>query len=409
MRKIVIIVFFLFLNLYSLLSESSIYKGNFTSDWGGLRPVLSEKGFEIGSRYIFELWNVAKKAEGQESSYYIQNIDIDFVFDFEKLFGIKGGKLLFDLQGMEGENPNFRYVRSFQGISNIEAWNNFLIYEFWYQQNLFNDKLSLLVGLFDLNSEFDSKITNSNFITPAHGIGTDLGLTGRLGPSIFPVTSLALRARYTFSEDFYFSLAFFDGIPGDTNNLRGTHVVLKNTDGLLVIGEANLFREIFYNAVYAPVLKLGFWYYTNRYTHIVSDIRQWGVYAAVENNVYREKRDKSQGLNVSLRVGYSDPETNFTDVFVGLAFEYKGLIPTRGNDYVGFALAYSDLTPYFHKRFNNEVYSDHHHDLNFELFYKLHATGFLFIQPVFSYYISPAFNNIFHDYFAAGVRMYVQM
>jgi len=70
-------------------------------------------GFELKSRYIFEYWNVEKKFKKQPDSIYIQNIDIDFIFDFEKIFGWKGASKLFDLQGMNGENPNSSIVCSF--------------------------------------------------------------------------------------------------------------------------------------------------------------------------------------------------------------------------------------------------------------------------------------------------------
>lgn len=51
------------------------------------------------------------------------------------------------------------------------------------------------IGLYDLNSEFDALDDAGLFINSAFGVGTDIGLTGVNGPSIFPVTSLAVRAR----------------------------------------------------------------------------------------------------------------------------------------------------------------------------------------------------------------------
>lgn len=406
--KYIILFSFAFISFANSVQKFNNWD-NLTGDWGGLRNTLSDNGFDLESRYLFELWSLPFQKNEKRTSFYIQNIDIDFLFDFEKLFGIKGASLLFDLQGINGENPNVMVVASLQGVSNIEAWNNFLIYELWYKQTLLDDKLSILAGLFDLNSEFDVMYTKSNFLTPADGIGTDLALTGKLGPSIFPLTSLALNLKYDFTDNFNFSLAFFDGMPGDINNLKGTHIVLKNTDGLLVIGESKLFPTIFTNGDKGPFLKFGFWYYTDRYTHIVSGIKQWGIYASAEKSIFREKGNRNQGLDASIRIGYSDPKTNFTDIFFALSFQYKGLITNRDDDYCGIALAYSELTLFFHERFSKEVFADHHKDVSIEFFYKLRTMNFLFFQPVINYFFSPALNTGSHEYITAGIRMYVQI
>jgi porin len=376
---------------------------------GGARTYLSEKGFDVKSRYVFDIFQVQKHFNLQPSSFYIQNIDIDFIFDLEKILGIKNAILLFDLQGMNGKNPNFSIIRSFQGVSNIEAWNNFLIYEFWYQQKLCDDKLSLLLGLFDLNSEFDVSPAKSHFITPSHGIGTDFALTGKLGPSVFPLTSLALRIRYEFSNDAKVSFAVLDGLPGDTNNLRGTHVLLKNSDGLLIVAEGDFSHNESADYLTNPFFKLGFWYYTDKYTHLVSGIKQWGVYGIIESVLFSEKADKKQGLLVSFRLGCSDPHTNFTDIFIGASLEYQGLIPKRNNDYCGIGFTYSRLTDYYHKRFTAKPFDSHYFDTNAEFYYRFQVTGFLSLQPVFGYFFSPAYNPEFEQYWVAGLRLNVQL
>ncbi len=129
MKLFLIKIILIFLFGFSELFPASLADVEFLStDWGRNRTELKEMGFELNSRYIFEYWNVEKKFRKQPDSFYIQNIDIDFIFDFEKIFGWKGVSMLFDLQDMNGQNLNSYIVRSFQGISNIEAWNNFLIY-----------------------------------------------------------------------------------------------------------------------------------------------------------------------------------------------------------------------------------------------------------------------------------------
>lgn len=49
---------------------------------------------------------------------------------------------------------------------------------------MFDDKLSLLFGLYDLNSEFDTQETSSIFINPSHDIGAEYAQSGKNLPSI---------------------------------------------------------------------------------------------------------------------------------------------------------------------------------------------------------------------------------
>lgn len=77
----------------------------------------------------------------------------------------------------------------------IDADNTWKIYEAWFQQKLFGDNLSILTGLFDLNSEFDLIETAGLFLNSSQGIGSNFSQTGLNCPSIFPNTSLWLRTK----------------------------------------------------------------------------------------------------------------------------------------------------------------------------------------------------------------------
>ncbi len=58
-----------------------------------------------------------------------------------------------------GEKPD-TYINSQQVFDNIEVTNHStIVYQAWFQQTFWHDKSSILVGLYDLNSEF--YVTNS--------------------------------------------------------------------------------------------------------------------------------------------------------------------------------------------------------------------------------------------------------
>jgi len=396
-----------FLLIFSLPANAQSFLDNefLTGDWGGFRSELSANGIDLIPIYKLESWQVPNAGKGNQSSYYIQNLDFDLIFDFDKLFGISGGTLLFDWQMMNGQAPNADVVKSVQGVSNIETWNNYLVYEFWYQQNLFENKLSILFGLLDLNREFDAKPSKSNFLTPAHGIGTDFALTGLNGPSIFPVTSLALRAGIQITDEWSLRVAVFDGIPGDTSHPVGTHVVLRETDGLLVVLETDFINFWYKDKRLHSHVAIGAWYYTDSYYKIASGIKQWGFYVFGEYPLFIEPKDNSQGLSSSLRLGYSDPMSNITDFFIGAALEYKGLFPGRDDDYAGLGFAMSQMSEHFKNDMKvAEGLIVPNFDANIELIYSFQLTPFLALQPTLEYFINPALNFEKSSYFVAGIR-----
>ena len=89
-----------------------------------------------------------------------------------------------------------------QSVSNIEAENSWRLYEVWANVPIKTLNGSLLVGLYDLNSEFDVINTGGLFLNSSHGIGPDFSSSGVTGPSIFPYTSLAVRFKVNFMQGF---------------------------------------------------------------------------------------------------------------------------------------------------------------------------------------------------------------
>jgi porin len=122
-------------------------------------------------------------------------------------------------------------------VSNIETGVRAVrLYEAWIEHD-FAPGASLRAGLYDLNSEFDALDASALFIGSAHGIGTDISHSGRNGPSIFPVTSLAARVSVAAAPDLTLRAAVLDAVPGDPAHPARTAILLR--DGALAIGEAD--------------------------------------------------------------------------------------------------------------------------------------------------------------------------
>lgn len=67
----------------------------------------------------------------------------------------------------QGGRPNGRHSGTAQGVDNIEVdTNTAKLYQAWVQRGFLSNRLAVLVGLYDLNSEFYVTDTSSLFLHP---------------------------------------------------------------------------------------------------------------------------------------------------------------------------------------------------------------------------------------------------
>lgn len=142
--------------------------------WFGLRDSLKKHGVEFDLIYKGEL----QRNMGGGSSIKnmnTENLDFRVKVDAEKLWGSKGLSFMFYGLGNKGAgsgNSPASATGAKQGVSNIEASvDDFKLYEAYAQQLFFEDRMSILFGLHDLNTEF--YVTNSSgiFLNPSFCIG----------------------------------------------------------------------------------------------------------------------------------------------------------------------------------------------------------------------------------------------
>src|SRR5437660_6728451 len=105
-----------------------------------------------------------------------------------------------------------------QGVSNIAAPSQSRIEEAWIQQTLFDERASVLVGRYDLSSEFYRTQSAGLFLNSSFGIGPEFSQNG---PSIYPDTSLGVRITYRPVPSVLIRTAAFNGLSiGEVAYLR---------------------------------------------------------------------------------------------------------------------------------------------------------------------------------------------
>lgn len=352
-----------------------------------VNSLTSRSGLEIGFGYVGDYFT------NFDNKYSIlHNFDLTATLDLNKSFSWKNATLHSHLLGNLGDVPN-EFIGSIQGISNIAAPNTWKIYEFWVDQKLLNDRLSILFGLYDLNSEFDNRESSSIFINPSHGIGPDFSLTGKNGPSIFPTTSLSLRLLYKFSKNISAKIAVLDAVPGNLKSVKGTHVILEKNDGVLFAAEVD-YEPDNIQEFNSYKFTLGGWLYSNKFNSFrVNDLkfRNYGLYGFAEKKIYSEN-DREQGIIGFVRLGIAESDVNRVRHYFGAGVNYLGLIPGRDNDIFGVGLSACSNSKYYLETFNYETKSKKN-EVILEITYLIDLYANLSIQPDFQYIFNPTFSE----------------
>ncbi len=278
--------------------------------------------------------------------------------------------------GNHGDSPS-ALVGDFQVVSNIDAPEALRLFEAGVEKDFSGPRLSLLAGLYDLNSEFDVVETGGLFLNSSFGIGPEYSQSGRAGPSIFPVTSLALRGIWRPRGELYLQAAVLDAVPGDPDDPTATAVRLSSEEGAMIAAEAGWYPNSTGNAVadlhppkrddvsaqpgpdlqpvdtrivgrsFAPPdgrgkVALGLWYYTRPFPEILdpADERHVrpGVYALAEGPV-RGQAGQPGSVALFGRAGWADPRVHRLSAYTGGGAVYTGLLPGRNADLTGIGVA----------------------------------------------------------------------
>lgn len=367
--------------------------------WGGVRTGLAEKGVTLES--ILTVDSLSNVSGGlSRKSAWLGNYDLTATFDTEKMGLWSGGTLFAYFLGDFG-NEISKYSGETQVVDNIEAYSTAKLYEFWYEHSFMDGKFSALVGLHDLNSEFYALDYAGTLINSSFGIGVDVA---QVGPSIFSTTSLAVRLKAQPTAHTYALTALYDGVPGDPEKPRGTHIKLKKDDGLFWANELGILSaegEAHYKA------GLGFWYTNPKYADFAEVERTMnrGIYTIGEATLYSEGEESDQGLGAFYQLGFAAGDRNQLSNYFGAGLSYTGLIPSRDEDVFCVGMARAGTS----EAYRNSVEESERAETVFEATYRAPITGYLSVQPDFQYVINPSADPSVKDSVVLGVRVELAM
>lgn len=388
------------------LAYSEAFANALTGNWGGIRTTALQHGIRFDIANSGDL--LANSRGARADIRYANLLETAFTADIGTLAGWPGGTLYIMAIGSYGED-SAETNGSISVPSNLTADDGFKLFEAWYEQTLFDNRIGILAGLYAVDSEFDVKGTADVFLNGAFGTGLDLSETGINGPSVFPVTSLGVRVRANISEEITLRVAVLDGVPGDPDEPSGTQISVNDGDGLLMMSEINYQPEEF------DFLRLGLgaWVYTTEFedlldTNVDGDpIRRdgsYGIYGFVEGVIFSEKDAHDQGLSAFLRIGGADDNVNQIGSFYGAGLVYTGLIPNRDDDILGLGITVGVNGDKYKRAMQSVGVAVRDAEVALELTYRAQLMRWLSFQPVLQYYINPGTNPALSDSLVGGFR-----
>lgn len=359
-------------------------------------PAQASPAASVSLTYTGEAWTVASGGLDQ-GSVYLDNIDLQAALDLERLFGWSSANAFVYALYANG-NALAGRVGDLNGISNNETGEALRIVEAWIDQGFAQGRGSVRVGLHDLSSEFDAGEVRALFMNPAHGIGTDYSQSGVNGPSIWPVTSLALRVNYQFGDDIYLRGAIADGVPGNPDFPKRTTIDFEAGDGVLLAAEAGVARE-------GRLWSVGAWTYSEQVPDLATGENKTnaGAYVALEEALLTADGGSSFDLSGSLRLGVANGDVNPVETFFSATLVATGLLASRPEDQLGLGVIVVDAGSAYLAGLTDPA----DREINIELTYFAQVTEEIALQPDVQWVISPGADNSIEDALVFGLRLSV--
>ncbi|MBN2602241.1 MAG: carbohydrate porin [Candidatus Marinimicrobia bacterium] len=298
---------------------------------------------------IFEKYNDRNISDLQSLGLFA----LGFTVDLNKLISWDG--LCFHMNGITAYSRHlYNQEIELAELSNIQSGNTIKLQELWLKQNIL-EKGSLLLGVYDLNSEFDVNLLTGTFLNGSFGMGPDFSQSGKNGVPTFPDPALAFRIKINLCDNIYLQTAISDGVPGKTEYPSVHDIGISEDEGALLCTEIGYrtgvermrsvhirpgrFRQhgIIHDSKSrrhhhwrqkSQYLKkksmpdnlicrqyekaaLGIWYYSADFepynNNVVGDVKSWGGYILGEKVLWGRS---SQLLGGFARFGWANPRVN---------------------------------------------------------------------------------------------------
>lgn len=381
----------------------------------GLRDELAESGIEVGTgaTQIYQHNARGGISTHRRAGRYSGSYDIELNVDFDKLFGIEGGRLYMLTEGKwsKSQGINDPAVGSFFNVNGDAAPRRAIdVTELWYEQSFAAQELRLRFGKMDLTGGFEHSNCPVSFDCSMFANDeTTQFLNGALinNPTIpFPDNGLGVALHYGPDNFWYASAAVADA-QADVRE-TGFRTAFTGEDYFFYIAETGITPVLgSANGSLPGAYRLGLWYDPQpKASADLADAGKnyrddLGFYVTCDQMLAKENTDPedSQGLGVFFRYGNADSSRNDITNFWSIGFQYQGLFEGRDDDVLGAGFAHGTFSDKA-----STTYTDDYESA-FEVYYNVRVTPWLAISPDVQYITNPGGDSTIDDAVVLGARV----
>jgi len=378
-----------------------------------LQRRLSGRGLSLGAVYIGEVFG--NMSGGRErGAIFDGRFELAVDADLAQFLGLSG--LTFHAHGYQihGESITDK-VGNLNPVSNIEAAPATRLMDLWFQQTLWDDKVSMRLGQITVDSEFMAADSAGSFISSAFGWPTIAAVNLPNGGVAYPLSSPGFRIEYAATDRFKVRAGAYNDDPSgpcrvdaQLCNRRGLDFRVK--DEPFVIGEVELGYGGGFGGPLPGVIKLGAWkdygdFEDQRFDRnglSLADPASDGSGRSIEGNhgyyaVLDQQLWEGPGggiVSMFLRTMGAPGDRNLVDLSIDGGLVFAGLVNGRPNDSFGIAAALAGISGAARglDRDARALGSDgpiHADEIILELVYTAEVTPGWIVQPDFQYVWRP--------------------
>lgn len=317
---------------------------------------------------------------------------LGLLVDTQQLMGLPGGTFgaEFLQANSQPTNEQAGTVQGYNSLPGAEPLNRSELYQLWYQQKLFDNKLIVKIGKTVPSYDFDNvvkpvSLTNTNLDIPAVSglIYTPLFVN----PSTLGVlpgyynSAYGLTISYLPTKQIYASFGVYDG-----NMANGTQTGIKVGPTLngnyFYIGE--LGASWLLGKEHKPGnIGIGAWQQSGpiQGAPTVSEDQAAGYYIFGNQRLwYKNPLENKSGISMFYQYGNNNSQALPINRYIGGGFTAFGLIPSRLDDSMGVGTAFSWL---------NQHSYDRPTELMYQAYYQAKIMTGFYLEPVLTYIPTP--------------------
>ncbi|MGY3393954.1 porin [Bradyrhizobium sp. USDA 3311] len=387
---------------------------------------LANKGLNFGATYIAD--NIGNVSGGvARGAIHFGRLDLSVDADLDKLVGWSGGRFYANAFVIYGRGLSRSYVQNLATISEIEALPDQRLYNAYFEQSFFGDRLNIRAGQQAADVEFFDSQTDDLFINGTFGWPAIKASNLPAGGPAPPIAVPGIRVKAALTDQITAYAAVFNGDPsgpGDADpQIRDHHgLAFRVNDPPWVIGQVRFNYDIDIGGrPLAGNFTPGAWKHygsfdSQRFTAeglsiadpsgsgVPAKLRgNYGIFAVIEQVLYRPPEVKDNTTSASIpgitafgRIAYSPPDRNLIDLYLDGGIGFVGFTPGRPLDRFGVAMAYMrisntartlDLDTQAFTGVQSPVRSN---ETLIEMIYEAHIKPGWLVAPYFQYVFRPS-------------------